>query len=112
MTDQNDPSILTRKDYLSPSVFTPENMLREARRQKSIPEGTVPKICILDPDGDIVQNLVSSGLAQTNPYWACYHTRMYDFTHKGIEFGIVGNAVDASFAVLWQKKCLHPDVNC
>ncbi len=100
MTDQNEPPIITRKDYLSPSAFTPDNLLREARRQKSIPEGKVPKVCILDPDGDIVQNLVSSGLAQLNPYWACYHTRMYDFTHKGIEFGIVGNAVGASFAVL------------
>lgn len=100
MTDQNNPPIITRKNHFSPSVFTPENLLREARRQKSIPEGTVPKVCILDPDGDIVQNLVATGRAQPNPYWACYHTRMYDFTYKGIEFGIVGNAVGASFAVL------------
>ena len=100
MTDQNDTPIITRKDHLSPSVFTPENMLREARRQKSIPEGTVPKVCILDPDGDIVQNLATSGLATLNPFWACYHTSMYNFTYEGIEFGIVGNAVGASFAVL------------
>ena len=77
MIDQNDAPIITHKDYLLPSVFTPENLLREARRQKSIPEGTVPKICILDPDGDIVQNLVSSGLAERNRHWACYHTSMY-----------------------------------
>jgi uridine phosphorylase len=100
MPDQNLPPILTHKDLFSPSVFTPENLLREARRQKSIPEGTVPKICILDPDGDIVQNLVAAGQAQPNLHWACYHTRMYNFTYKGIEFGIVGNAVGASFAVL------------
>jgi uridine phosphorylase len=60
----------------------------------------VPKVCILDPDGDIVQNLFEAGLAQLNPYWACYHTRMYNFIYEGIEFGIVGNAVGASFAVL------------
>jgi uridine phosphorylase len=100
MTDPNDAPIITHKDYLSPSVFTPENLLREARRQKSIPEGTVPRICILDPDGDIVQNLVSSRLAERNRHWACYHTSMYDFTYEGIGFGIVGNAVGASFAVL------------
>lgn len=88
------------KKYEEPSVFTPENLLREARRQKSIAEGTVPRVCILDPDGDIVQNLAESGQVQPNPYWACYHTRMYNFIHKGIEFGIVGNAVGASFAVL------------
>ena len=100
MTDQNDTPIITRKDHLSPSVFTPENMLREARRQKSIPEGTVPKVCILDPDGDIVQNLLANGQAKLNRYWACYHTNMYNFTYEGVEFGIVGNAVGASFAVL------------
>jgi uridine phosphorylase len=100
MTDQNHTPIITRKNHLLPSVFTPENLLREARRQKSIPEGTVPKVCILDPDGDIVQNLVATARAQLNLHWACYHTRMYDFTYKGIEFGIVGNAVGASFAVL------------
>ena len=88
------------KNYKELSVFTPENLLREARRQKSVPEGAVPKICVLDPDGDIVQNLVTSGRAHPNPYWACYHTEMYNFTHKGIEVGIVGNAVGASFAVL------------
>ncbi len=48
----------------------------------------------------MVQNLVATGQAHPNPYWACYHTRMYNFTDKGIEFGIVGNAVGASFAVL------------
>ena len=100
MSDQNEPSILSHKSYSSPSIFTPQNMLREARRQKTIPEGVVPKACILDPDGDIVQNLIASGQAQLNSYWACYHTHMYNFTHKGIDFGVVGNAVGASFAVL------------
>ena len=47
-----------------------------------------------------MQNLVSSRLAERNRHWACYHTSMYDFTYEGIEFGIVGNAVGASFAVL------------
>ena len=88
------------KKYEDPSVFTPENLLREARRQKSIAEGTVPRVCILDPDGDLVRNLVASDQAQLNSHWACYHTSMYNFIHRGIEFGIVGNAVGASFAVL------------
>ena len=100
MSNPSSLPILANKDYHSLSVFTPENLLREAKRQRSIPEGSVPKICILDPDGDIVQNLVTTGWAHLNPYWACYHTRMYNFTYEGIEFGIVGNAVGASFAVL------------
>lgn len=100
MTDPTSHPILDHKDYAAPSVFAPENLLREARRQKSIAAGPIPKICILDPDGDLVQHLVSSGEAHENPFWACYHTHLYDFRYNGIEYGIVGCAVGASFAVL------------
>src|SRR6266852_473450 len=43
------------------SAFKPENLLREARRQKNLPEISVPEICILDPDGDIVRYLCNAG---------------------------------------------------
>ena len=32
--------------------------------------------------------------------WACYHTQLYSFNSGGIDFGIVGCAVGAPFAVL------------
>ncbi len=35
MTDDVLPPILAGKGYDSPSAFTPESLLREARRQKS-----------------------------------------------------------------------------
>ena len=44
--------ILDNKIYDSPSIFTVENLLREARRQKAIAEGSIPTVCILDPDDD------------------------------------------------------------
>ena len=94
------PPIMRGKRYDHASLFVPENLLREARRQKNIPEGHIPHICILDPDGDMVQSLLTTRRAKVNPYWACYHTRLYNFEHRGIEFGIVGCAVGASFAVL------------
>ena len=46
--------ILTGKDHAARSVFRPEALLREARRQKSLPITSVPPVCVLDPDGDIV----------------------------------------------------------
>ena len=73
------PPILRGKEYDKPSVFSPENLLREARRQKDLPVEKVPEICVLDPDGDIVNNLRAAGKAQLNPNWACYHTEMYIF---------------------------------
>ncbi len=92
--------ILNNKKYGRESLFDPKSLLREARRQKNIPQGQIPSICILDPDGDIVSYLTTNGSAKVNLFWACYHTTLYNFEYKGIEFGIVGHAVGASFAVL------------
>ena len=94
------PPIIRGKKYDHASLSDPESLLREARRQKNIPEGHIPPVCVLDPDGDIVRNLVATSRAKVNPYWACYHTTLYNFEYEGIEFGIVGCAVGASFAVL------------
>ncbi len=92
--------VVGHKSYAEPSVFTPANLLREARRQKGIPRGRIPPICVLDPDGDIVEHLREEGRAKPNPYWACYHTRLYDYEEGGVSYGIVGGAVGAPFAVL------------
>ena len=100
MTDDELPPILAGKRYDSPSAFTPESLLREARRQKSASIQPVPDVCLLDPDGDIVRRLVATGRAERCPHWACYHTDLYRFSEDGIAFGIVGFAVGASFAVL------------
>lgn len=94
------PPILQHKAYDESSLFEVEGLLREARRQKSIPEGSVPEVCLLDPDGDIVRHLKASGRAHLDPHWACYHTELYAFEHAGQTFGVVGCAVGASFAVL------------
>jgi uridine phosphorylase len=95
-----EPPILAQKHYSEPSAFTPESLLREARRQKRMAEASVPAVCILDPDGDIVRTLVGAGQARLDPAWACYHTQLYSFAHADTQFGIVGCAVGASFAVL------------
>ena len=94
------PPLLRRKAYDQPSVFTAVNLLREARRQKGVPNGYVPEVCVLDPDGDIVRHLKATGQARRDPHWACYHTDLYDFKHEGQTFGVIGCAIGASFAVL------------
>ena len=94
------PPILRGKDFAAPSVFAPENLLREARRQKSLPVAEVPEICVLDPDGDIVRGLARLGKSRRATAWPCYHTDLHEFTHDCGHFGIVGGAVGAPFAVL------------
>jgi uridine phosphorylase len=94
------PPILYSKDYNASSVFTPESLLWEARRQRSISPGKIPDICVLDPDGDIVCNLLGENKCSINPHWACYHTKLFNFELDGITIGFVGYAVGSSFAVL------------
>jgi uridine phosphorylase len=100
VTKAKTPPILAHKHYAAPSAFMPENLLREARRQKRLPAVPVPKICILDPDGDIVRHLRAAGRADRHPAWACYHTDLEVFRHEDHQYGIVGCAVGAAFAVL------------
>lgn len=98
------PPILDLKDTVAPSVFQPANLLREARRQRGLDHAEVPAICLLDPDGDMVRFLKRTGRAQAVEQWACYHTEMWRFEWEGLEFGVVGCAVGASFAVLLAEQ--------
>lgn len=66
------PPILAQKHDTQPSAFTPENL----------------------------RSLLRRGAARLEAGWTCYHTQLYAFSHGGIDFGIVGCAVGASFAVL------------
>src|SRR5213593_1039073 len=94
------PPILADKHYTASSAFTPENLLREARRQKALSAAAVPPVCVLDPDGDLVRRLFADGAARRDAAWACYHTKLYQSMQDGIELGLVGCAVGAPFAVL------------
>ena len=94
------PPILSHKRYDEASAFTPGALLREARRQKDLAIGDVPEICLLDPDGDIVSYLTATGSAGRHASWACYHTHLHAFERDGVQYGVVGSAVGASFAVL------------
>jgi uridine phosphorylase len=92
--------ILDHKAAAAASVFTPDALLREARRQKGLPVKDVPAVCILDPDGDIVRALRKSGKATRFDAWPCYHTELFTFPLAGQSVGIIGCVVGAPFAVL------------
>jgi uridine phosphorylase len=94
------PPILDHKHPDAPSVFEPVALLREARRQKSLAAANVPRLCVLDPDGDILRHLKQSGVAVGVQTWPCYHTELYSFPLAGRSCGIVACAVGAPFAVL------------
>ena len=91
--------LIERHDHVAPSVFRPENLLREARRQKGIAPGSVPPVCLLDPDGDMVAHVRRHG-AEPCPQWACYHSTMWTWRSGDLACGIIGHVVGGSFAVL------------
>jgi uridine phosphorylase len=112
MTQKDDgsaPPILRAKRYEDSSEFTPESLLREARRQKGLAEASVPAVCILDPDGDVVRYLRNAGRSRRDPHWACYHSDLHRFEHGGREYGIVGCAVGAPYAVLVAEQMFASD---
>jgi uridine phosphorylase len=92
--------LLLNKEMNQPSVFLPDALIREARRQKGLPDAPAPSVCVLDPDGDILRRLISTGEARRCDHWPCYHSNLYTSRRGGREIGIVACAVGAPFAVL------------
>jgi purine-nucleoside phosphorylase len=103
------PPLLDNKNPAAKSIFAPSALLREARRQKGLGTVSVPSICVLDPDGDIVRRLKANGQAQLANDWPCYHTELYTFTVGAQVVGIVGCAVGAPFAVLIAEELFASD---
>jgi len=91
---------VSAKAYAEPSVFSPSNLLREARRQRRLGDHPVPGVCLLDPDGDVVRYLAATGVAGRHRAWACYHSELWTTEVDGREIGIVPCAVGGPYAVL------------
>jgi hypothetical protein len=89
------PPILAHKVASAPSVFAPQALLREARRQKGLAAVDVPAVCILDPDGDIVRRVRRTGAAQRFAGWPCYHTELDTL--------VLGDRWWESWAVRWAR---------
>jgi uridine phosphorylase len=98
--------LMRAKRYDEQSVFTAENLLREARRQRKLPERDVPEVCLLDPDGDVVRHLRAQNAAARHEGWACYHSELWVTERLHGSVGIVPCAVGASYAVLVAEE-LH-----
>ena len=100
------PPLLNPKRYDETSQFQVENLLREARRQRRLPDVPVPAVCLLDPDGDVVRHLSATGDATRHLAWACYHSELWLTERPHGPIGIVPCAVGAPYAVLVAEE-LH-----
>ncbi len=105
MNDDTAP-IQRPKQHDEPSVFQVDGLLREARRQRGLDEVAMPRVCLLDPDGDVVRHLRLTGEATLLKNWACYHSEMWTTQIGGRDIGIVPCAVGGPYAVLVAEE-LH-----
>ena len=96
----SEPPIAAARDWDAASLFQPENLLREARRQKQVAEGPVPPVVVLDPDGDLWRHVRQAHGGQAVAAWACYHTEMLAWQSGDQQLGVIANTVGAPFAVL------------
>lgn len=83
-----------------PSSFTPEALLDAVRQGRGFPVEPIPRVCLLDFDGDITDWLVASGHAIHFSSWACFHTSMFTLEVDGERCGIVARTIGGPYAVL------------
>lgn len=69
--DPESAPIRAAKATGAPSLFRPESLIREGRRQLGRTDDPVPVVCLLDPDGDVVRYLRRTDAAAPHPGWAC-----------------------------------------
>ncbi|HXE13864.1 MAG TPA: nucleoside phosphorylase [Bryobacteraceae bacterium] len=82
------------------SAFTAGNLMESVRRIRQIPNGGVPRLCILEFDGDLTDWLVARGLAKPFQSWPCFHTTMYAIEAEGVICGIIPRTIGGPYAVL------------
>ena len=82
------------------SAFTPQSLMASVRRVRSVPNGAVPPVCILEFDGDITDWLIDQGHAQRFPSWPCFHTTMFAIEVEDVVCGIIPRTIGGPYAVL------------
>ncbi len=81
-------------------AFTPDALLEAVRNEKNLPRDPIPRVCLLDFDGDATDWLVASGSARRCAAWACFHTPMWSIEIDGELCGIVPRTIGGPYAVL------------
>lgn len=90
----------------SESAFTPQALIEAVRTKRGLVSVAVPKVCILEFDGDLTDHLVQSKAVVVWRNWACFHTPMFALEVDGKPCGIVPRTIGGSYAVLVAEQLL------
>ncbi len=69
-------------------------------------DASVPRVCVLDFDGDLTDWLVETGRCERNSAWACFHTTMEEIVVDGLRAGVVARTIGGPYAVLVAEQML------
>jgi hypothetical protein len=98
--------ILAGKDFAAPSVFEPENLSREARQEKNLPNVAIAEICILDPIWKQHPSTHCTTVPQAGAVLRPRHHRMAmiegDFEKGEVDGSAASLAVIATAASAWR----------
>jgi Phosphorylase superfamily len=96
----NEKISLLKHPFKSPTAFKPKDLIEAVRHERNLPDEPIPRVCVLEFDGDLTDWLVSTGRAEKWQSWACFHTEMFSFEADGERFGIVPRTIGGPFSVL------------
>ncbi len=82
------------------SAFTAERLVAAVREERSLSSAAVPRVCVLEFDGDLTDWMVAGGHARVYPGWACFHTVMHSLEVDGNPCGIIARTIGGPYAVL------------
>ena len=87
-------------------MFRPADLMQAVREARGLTDEPVPRICVLDFDGDLSDGLVRDGASAPVHSWACFHTQMLGLTVAGVRCGVVPRTIGGPYAVLIAEQ-LH-----
>lgn len=102
---RSDATPLLRHPLESPSAFLPADLMQAVRDVRGLSNAPVPRICVLDFDGDLSDGLLRDGADPVHA-WACFHTQMLGLTLAGVRCGVVPRTIGGPYAVLIAEQ-LH-----
>ena len=96
----NSSVTITNHPLEQPSAFTALDLIESVRRTRQIPNGSVPRLCFLEFDGDLTDWLVREGIATPFPAWPCFHTSLFAVELEGVTCGMIPRTIGGPYAVL------------
>ena len=83
-----------------PSAFTADALVDAVRSERKLQVEAVPRVCVLEFDGDLTDWLVTTGRAKMCERWACFHTVMHIMDVGSDVCGIIARTIGGPFTVL------------